>query len=87
MQLVLRRANVSRKGGHWNDDDFDVFDGDQDVGRIFRMNAHEELWFWGVSFQLTGRKSYGNARTLEEAKAAFRVEYLTWKGTERGTTG
>jgi hypothetical protein len=28
-----------------------------------------------VSFQLTGRKSYGHAPTLDEAKAAFRVEY------------
>jgi hypothetical protein len=37
MQLVLRHANVSRKGGHWNDDDFDVFAGDQDVGRILRL--------------------------------------------------
>jgi hypothetical protein len=27
MQLTLRRANVSRKSGHWDDDDFDVFDG------------------------------------------------------------
>jgi hypothetical protein len=23
----------------------------------------------------------------EEAKAAFRAEYLAWKGTERGSTG
>jgi hypothetical protein len=38
-----------------SDDDYDVFDGDQDIGRIFRMNAHEELWFWGVPFQLIGR--------------------------------
>jgi hypothetical protein len=84
--LVLRRANVSRKGGHWSDDDYDVFDGGRDVGLIFRVNAHEERWFWGGSFQLTGRKSYGNAPTLEEAKAAFRAEYLTWKGTDKGST-
>ena len=29
--LVLRRANVSRKGGPWQHDDFDVFDGERDV--------------------------------------------------------
>jgi hypothetical protein len=29
----------------------------------------------GVSFQLTGRKSYGHALTLDAAKAAFRAEY------------
>jgi hypothetical protein len=36
-------------------------------------------WFWGVSFQLTGRKSYGHAPTLDQAKAAFKAEYLAWK--------
>jgi hypothetical protein len=54
-----------------------VFDGDQDVGRIYCVNAYagKESWFWGVAFQLTGRKSYGNAPTLDEAKAAFKTEY------------
>jgi hypothetical protein len=72
--LTLRRANVSRKSGDWNDDDFDVFDGDRDVGRIYRINAATEIWFWGVSFQLTGRKSYGRVDSLDAAKAAFRAE-------------
>jgi hypothetical protein len=40
--------------------------------------------FGGVSSQLTGRKSYGNAPTLEEAKVAFRAEYETWKRTDKG---
>jgi hypothetical protein len=31
--LIIRRANVSRKGGHWDNDDLDVFDGDRNVGR------------------------------------------------------
>jgi hypothetical protein len=80
----------SREGsasGQWQHDDYDVFDGERDVGRIFRVNAYEELWFCGVSFQLTGRKSYGYAPTLEEAKAAFRAQYLAWKGTDKGTSG
>jgi hypothetical protein len=37
-------------------------------------------WFWGVDFQITGRKSYGHASTLDDAKAAFRAEYEAWKG-------
>jgi hypothetical protein len=77
--LTLRRANVSRISGEWNDDDYDVFDGGRDVGRIFRQVNGQ--WFWGVSFQLTGRKSYGLADSLDEAKAAFRAEYEAWKGT------
>src|SRR5260370_24906604 len=61
MPLVLRRANVSRPGGSWSEDDFDVFDGDRSVGRVYCVDAQagNETWFWGVSFQLTGRKSYG----------------------------
>jgi hypothetical protein len=33
-----------------------------------------------VSFQLTGRKSYGDqAASLDEAKAAFGAEYEKWR--------
>jgi hypothetical protein len=36
--------------------------------------------FGGVSFYLSHRKSYGYATpSLDEAKAAFRAEYQTWK--------
>ena len=31
-----------------------------------------------MSFQLTGRKRYGNAASLEEAKAAFKADYVAW---------
>jgi hypothetical protein len=77
--LILRRANVSRIGGEWDESDYDVFDGERCVGRIF-LDANN-AWFWGVDFQITGRKSYGHAPTLTEAKAAFRVEYERWKAT------
>jgi hypothetical protein len=36
-------------------------------------------WFWGVSFQLTGGKSYGRADSIDGAKAAVRVEYEGWQ--------
>jgi hypothetical protein len=73
--LVLRRANVSRCSGQWQHDDFDVFDGEREVGRIYLVDSNDgqETSFWGVSFDLTGRKSYGHVPTLDEAKAAFRV--------------
>jgi hypothetical protein len=74
LTLVLRRANVSRQGGEWKDEDYDVFDGERCVGRIF-LDA-SDTWFWGVDFQPTGRKSCGHVTTLEEAKAAFRAEYV-----------
>jgi hypothetical protein len=61
----------------------------RDVGRIYLVDSNEgaEIWFWGVSFQLTGRKRYGRAESLDEAKAAFRAEYLAWKGTDKGSAG
>jgi hypothetical protein len=37
----------------------------------------------GVAFQLTGRKSYGNALTLDVAKAAFKTEYERWQRAQR----
>ena len=83
--LTLRRANASRKGGPWQHEDYDVFDGEHDVGRIYLVDGYDgnEIWFWGVSFQLTGRKSYGHATSLEEAKAAFRAEYGRWQREQR----
>jgi hypothetical protein len=79
--LILRRANVSRKGGQWQDDDYDVFDGKRDVGRIFQQADGQ--WFWGVAFHLTRRKSYGHAPTLDDAKAAFKAEYERWQRERR----
>jgi hypothetical protein len=86
--LILRRAQA-RKRGERQDEDYDVFDGDRDVGRIYLVHSDDgtETWFWGVSFQVTKRKSYGYAASIEQAKAAFRAEYLSWQGTEKGSTG
>ena len=47
MPLILRRANVSRKGGPWSETDFDVFDGDRNVGRVYRVDDQPEVWFLG----------------------------------------
>jgi hypothetical protein len=58
-----------------------VFDCEREVGRIYLVDGYDgkETWFWSVSFQLTGRKSYGHATSLDEAKAACRTEYETWR--------
>jgi hypothetical protein len=58
MKLILRRASVSGISGAWQHEDYDVFDGDRDIGRVYLVDDFEisETWFWGVSFQLTGRK-------------------------------
>lgn len=76
--LTLRRAQGHRPGD-WGLDDYDVLADGHDVGRIFRINAATEVWWWGVGFQFTGRKRYGTAGSLDEAKAAFRAQYERWK--------
>jgi hypothetical protein len=74
MPLVLCRAQGHR--GDWNQDDFEVLDGDRHVGRIYRVTDHPDSpWFWGL---LTRRKKYGTANTRDEAMAAFRAEYERW---------
>ena len=40
MQLMLRRANVSRVSGSWQHDEFDVFDGERDVGWVYFVDAN-----------------------------------------------
>jgi hypothetical protein len=40
MTVVLRRPNVSRKRGHWQHKDYDVFDGERDVGRICLVDSY-----------------------------------------------
>ena len=81
MPLLLRRAQGHRRGD-WNPHDFDVLDDGREVGRIYRINAATEIWWWGVSFQLTGRKSYGDAPTRDAAMAAFRAEYERWRAEQ-----
>jgi hypothetical protein len=63
--LIFRRVTGRRQH-----DDYDVFDGDRDVGRIYfvEVGSGDGRWFWNVSFEITGRKSFGHAATLDEAK-------------------
>jgi len=47
MPLLLRRANVSRQGGPWQHEDYDVFDGERHVGpHLFGRHGDKETWFW-----------------------------------------
>jgi hypothetical protein len=68
MQLVLLRASIARPCGTWSDDDFDVFDSDRNVGRVCRVTDQPDSpWFWGVSFELTGRNSYTSQSEARKA--------------------
>jgi hypothetical protein len=73
--LVLRRVTGSEH------DDYEVFAGDSHVGRIYLVEFHEgrQSWFWNVSFEVTGRQSFGYADSLEETKASFMTQYIPSK--------
>jgi hypothetical protein len=71
--LILRRV-TGRRHRH----DYDVFDGDPDVGCIYLVDGYGR-WFWGSNFQMTCTKSYDFATSLDAAKTAFKAQYLAWK--------
>ena len=77
--LLLHRASVYRHG-HWADDDYDVYDGERIVGRIFRAEAGhpaETPWMWTIVFherRPTGPHQ-GFAVSREEAMAAFKASW------------
>ena len=74
--LLLRRASLSRQGGSWSEDDFDVFEGARVIGRIYRVVGTSERWFWGIDYFLAGgRAIYDHASSREAAMTAFRAAW------------
>jgi len=53
------------------ENDYDVFDKGEIVGRIYRIH-NSELWRWTARLQ---EPTGGIANTLDEAKAAFRAAW------------
>ena len=76
---LRRRANIPRSPRQF--DDFDVFDGDRNIGRIYLVDRFNKLerWYWGVDFEITGCRMHGHVSSLEDAKDEFRAKYEKWK--------
>ena len=73
--LILQRASVSRPSGQWRDDDYDVLENGDVVGRIFLLDAvgpQGRRWMWasGHNGEIK-RAAHGYAATREAAMAAF----------------
>ena len=70
MPLILRRASISRSSGQWLEDDYNVYAGQRNVGRIFKADAGhpaETPWMGTILFR--------DRRPVEEAMAAFKASW------------
>ena len=72
--LTLKRAAESRPSGTWSDDDYDVFDGEQHIGRILLDARGQQRLRHGSE---KSRRACRNARMIEamrvEAKSTMRA--------------
>jgi hypothetical protein len=55
IQLILKRASLSRPSGQWSDDDYDVLADCNVLGRIMKVHAAPvgSPWMWTLAFGST----------------------------------
>jgi hypothetical protein len=80
-ELRTRRSQLYPPGDCWDSSDFEVFDGEQAIGRIYR--AYDGQWFWGVLLVVAWEPLRGHVATLDDAKLRFKEAYGSWKERQR----
>jgi hypothetical protein len=83
MAIYLRRIQWPGDPGFFDSFDYDVFDGDSVVGRIYLRELPGKVkWFWSISELAirNDRVADGVENTLHDARVAFME---AWKRTEK----
>lgn len=73
--LTLKRAVIHRPG-EWDKDDYDVYEGEQHLGRIFLspQASRDEPWFWTITARFPqSAHDHGYAASREKAMLAFKA--------------
>jgi hypothetical protein len=86
MTLILRRMNRHAElmgwSTGWSPDDYVVLDQDRSVGRIYKETTQSEpRWCWSINTSPypAPPPHNGIAKSLEDAKQAFKVRYEEMK--------
>ena len=72
--LILRR-DPSGAAHHYQ-----VFDGERDVGHVYRADVHR--WIWGLAHDVTASAHppyHGQEPSRDAAMLKFKVEYEKWR--------
>ncbi len=74
--LTLMRASKSRDG-EWSADDYDVFEGNQRVGRIsLTTQAPQGMpWFWAITARPESAQNRGYAASREQAMKELKARW------------
>ena len=79
--MKLVRANKSRGGVRWSDDDYDVREGERVIGRIMLHPQAPEgrPWFWTITAREFPRSidGHGYSSSREQAMADFKARWLS----------